>query len=312
MFRVNEWIKEMPGLDNMKKRMLFEGGGLSTSDGRNVNGKLLSFNSALWNSYQAEWITFDEDASQEKHRCLINPDKLKENYDQKEISIKFDDGLAEGKTFYWIRTNTHWIVYLQRYEEEAYFRAQIRRCDYQLFDKYWIYLRGPVETALIWRQKHQIEMNELNYSIMFYIEKNEETLEKLSRFEIIKFDGHNWRVAATDKYSQPGLIEVYLEEYFDNEMEDKMVVPEIIQPDTTKPYIDGPQKVKPFDENVSYAIVGKVGGTFVVSSNKVKIKSATDSSCVLEITTGKSGSFDLIYRIDGEDDIVLPITIQSL
>ena len=97
----------MSGLDNMKKRMLFEGGGLSTSDGRNVNGKLLSFNSALWNSYHAEWITFDNDETQQRHRCLINPDKLKEDYDQKEISIKFEDGLKEGQTFGWTRTNTH-------------------------------------------------------------------------------------------------------------------------------------------------------------------------------------------------------------
>ena len=114
MFRVNEWIKKMSGLDNMRKRMLFEGGGLSTSDGRNVNGKLLSFNSALWNSQHAEWITFDNDETKQRHRCLINPDKLKEDYDQKEISIKLEDGLKEGQTFCWTRTNTHWIVYLQR------------------------------------------------------------------------------------------------------------------------------------------------------------------------------------------------------
>lgn len=304
----------MSGLDRMKKRMLFDGGGLPTSDGRNVNGKLLSFNSALWNSYQAEWITFDNDEKEEKtrHRCLINPDKLKENYDQKEISIKFEDGLKEGQTFYWIRTNTHWIVYLQRYEEEAYFRAQIRRCDYQLFDKYWIYVRGPVETALIWRQKHQIEFNELNYSIMFYIEKNEETLEKLSRLNVIKFDGHNWRVAATDKYSQPGLIEVYLEEYFDNEMEDMMIEPEEIKPDITKPYIDGPRFVKPYDEKVSFSIVGLSGGKFVVNSSKVEIIDSTETSCVINILTGKSNSFILSYVKDGEDDVSLNVTIKSL
>lgn len=312
MFRFNEWVKEMSGLDNMKKRMQWDGGGLSTSDGRNVNGKLLSFKSALWNSYQAEWISFDNDETGARHRCLINPDKLKENYDQKEISIDFKEGLSEGQTFYWIRTNTHWIVYLQRYEEEAYFRAQIRRCDYQLFDKYWIYVRGPVETAIIWRQKHQIEMNDLNYSIMFYIEKNEETLEKLSRFNIVRFEGHNWRVAATDKYSQPGLIEVYLEEYFDNEMEDAIIQPEIIKPDTSQPYVDGPQLVKPWDTNVSFAIVDKAGGEFVVDSSKVKISQADETSCVLEILTGKSTKFDLIYRVDGEDDVILPITVQSL
>lgn len=302
----------MSGLDNMKKRMLHCGGGEGTSDGRNVNGKLLSFRSALKNSYQAEWITLDNDEEQIPRRCLINPDKLTENYDQKEISIDFKEGLKEGQTFCWTRTNTHWMVYLQRFEEEAYFRAQIRRCDHQIFDKYWIYLRGPVETALIWRQKHQIEFNELNYSILFYIEKNEETLEKLSRFNIIKFDGHNWRVAATDKYSQPGLIEVYIEEYFDNDLEDDMVIPEIIEPDTTQPYIDGPQFVKPFDTDVVFSIVNSTGGEFVVNSSKVKIIESNETSCVLEILTGKSAKFDLIYKIDGVNDIVLPVTIQSL
>ena len=52
----------------MKKRMLFEGGGKPTSDGRNVTGKLLSFRSALWNSYQAEDITFKNLQEVEKYK----------------------------------------------------------------------------------------------------------------------------------------------------------------------------------------------------------------------------------------------------
>ena len=128
----------------------------------------------------------------------------------------------------------------------------------------------------------------------------------------MKFDGHNWRVAATDKYSQPGLIEVYLEEYFDNEMEDNMVVPEIIEPDTTKPYIDGPQFVKPYDENVSFSIVGKSGGAFIVNSSKVKVVDSSETSCVVNIMTGKSGTFTITYFKDGEDDVTLNVTIKSL
>lgn len=288
----------MSGLDNMRKRMLFEGGNGATSDDRNVKGKLISFRSALQNSYQAENITFNNN----KYRCLINPDKLKTDYDQKEISIDFSSGMKNGSTFYWDRTNSHWIVYEQRLEEEAYFRAQIRRCDYQIEvngNPYWIYLRGPVETALIWRQKHQIQMNDLNYSILFYIEKNEDTLNYFSRLQVVKFDGHNWRVAATDKYSQDGLIEVYLEEYFDNEMEDAMIEPEVIDvTDTLDPYIDGPQIVRPYDTNLSYTIVGLDEGEFVVSSSKAKITSMDDNSCLVEITTGKSGNFTLTYKKD--------------
>lgn len=298
----------MSGLDRMKKRMEYDGG--YTSDNRNVKGKWLSFRSALGNSYQAEDITFNE----QKCRCLINPDKLKENYDQKEISIDFKYGMKNGSTFYWDRTGTHWLVFLQDYNEEAYFRASIRRCDYEIDvnnHKYWIYLRGPVETALVWRQKHQIEFNELNYSILMYIEKNDETNEFFNRFKVLKFDGHNWRVAAVDRYSQDGIIEVYLEEYFDNEMEDQMIEPEIIKPDTTKPYIDGPQLVRPYDVNLSYSIVGKTGGKFVVNSSKVEIKETIENSCKIDILTGRAGSFTLFYVKDSEEDITLDVTIKS-
>lgn len=298
----------MSALDRMKQRLMYDGG--PTQDDRNVKGKWYSFRAALRNSYQAEDITFNE----QKCRCLINPDKLKEDYDQKEISIDFKYGMKNGSVFYWDRTGTHWLVYLQDYNEEAYFRASIRRCDHKIEidgHRYWIYLRGPVETAIIWRQKHQIEFNDLNYSLLFYIEKNEETLAFFERFKVLKFDGHNWRVAATDKYSQDGIIEVYLEEYFDNEMEDAMVEPEIIKPDQMHPYIDGPQLVRPYDTNLSYAIVGVSGGGFLVNSSKVDFIEADDKSCKLEILTGKSLSFTLIYRRDNEEDITLDVTVKS-
>lgn len=297
----------MSGLDFMKKRMLFEGGGRPTSDGRNVKGKLLSFRSALWNSYQAEDITFNG----QKCRCLINPDKLKENYDHKTISIDFDYGMKPGDTFYWDRTESNWIVFLEEHCEEAYFRASIRRCDYKI-DNDWVYLRGPVETALIWRQKHQIEFNELNYSILVYVTRTEENLKKFSRLNVIKFDGHNWRVAATDKYSQPGLIEVYLEEYHDNPMEDKMIVPEIIKPDAAAAHIEGLQIVKPFAEKLSYSIVGMSGGAFSVNSNKVKILSSDETRCILTVTSGKSGKFTVTYKKEGETDVSLDVIIKSL
>ena len=298
------------GLEKMKKRLNYDG--YDYNDNQIVKGKYNSFKSALRASYQAEWIELNDN----KYRCLINPDKLKENYDQKEISIDFDSKIKNGDIFYWNRTNHYWLVYLQDYSEEAYFRASIRRCDYQIDvngTPYWIYLRGPVETALIWRQKHQIEFNELNYSILFYIQKNEETVDYFSRLKIVKFDGHTWRVAATDKYSQEGIIEVYLEEYFDNDMEDAEVPVEIVEQDTTQPYIDGPQLVRPYDTNLSYSIVGLKGGKFVVNSNKVIINNSTETSCVLEILTGRAGSFDLIYQFDDnkKEDITLKVTIQS-
>lgn len=300
-------------LETMKKRISYAGG---DADGRNVKGKLKSMLGALKNSYQAEWITINEEDEENKAewRCLINPDKLKEDYDQKEISIEFESGLKEGDVFLWNRTNTHWIVYLQEYSEEAYFRASIRRCDYQINvneNKYWIYLRGPVETTIQWKQKHQIAFNDLNYTIIMYVPKNEETTTFFERHKIIKFDDHNWTVNAVDRYSQKGVIEVVLNETFDNEMEDAEIVPEIIVPDETLPHISGPQSIKVFDENILYEIKNASNGKFVVNSNKIEINNSTETSCEITVLTGKSNSFDLIYKRDGEEDIVLNITIES-
>ena len=297
----------------MKKRLEYLGG---DTDGRNVKGKLKSMLAALRDSYQAEWITLNEYDEEKKvrWRCLINPDKLKEDYDQKEISIQFESNLKEGDVFLWDRTKTHWIVYLQEYNEEAYFRANIRRCDYQIDiedNKYWVYMRGPMETTIQWRSKHNLNINELNYTAVMYITKNEETLSFFDRFKIIKWDGHNWIVNAVDRYSQKGIIEVVLNEHFDNEMEDNMIIPEIIEPDIGTPHIKGSQFVEPYAENLLYVVKNANNGTFIVNSTKVKLNNVTESSCEISILTGKSHSFDLIYRRNGKDDIVLNITVES-
>ena len=301
-------------LDNMKKRMIFDGGG--SSDGRNVRGKYLSFLSSLNNSYQAENITFKDN----QWRCLINPDKLNNDYDQKEISIDFKAHMKDGDVFYWNRTKSYWMAYLQHYEEEAYYRATIRKCNNYIDingHRYWVYMRGPVETALVWQQKHQIISNDLNYSLMFYITKNDETLEFFKRFQIVKFgykegELHNWRVAATDKYSQDGIIEVYVEEYFDNEMEEAKKQDVSIEPNLTEPYIEGPQFVKPYDI-VTYQVKNIKDGKFIINSNKAKIDSFEDISCILRITTGRSSKepIELKY-ITNDNEVILPITIKSL
>ncbi len=275
-------------LENMKKRINYYGG--SGSDARIVKAKYNSFKYALNNSYQAEWIEFKD----KKYRCLINPDRLNLDYDEKEISIDYECGLQVGDTIYWNRTDSHWIIYLQRIEEEAYFRGLMRQCDASIEvngNKYF---------------------NDLNYTLMFFIKQNEDTLDYFKRFKKIKLDGHNWEVQAVDKYSQPGLLEVYLKEDFDNEFEDAESTPSEEQIQVSEPYIDGPRLVKPYDTNLVYTIKNSSNGSFVVSSNKVKIVNMDSNSCTLEITSGKSGKFNLIYSVDGVNITSLEVVIESL
>jgi hypothetical protein len=43
-------------------------------------------------------------------RALINPNKLKLDYDDKIISIGFEHGFKSGDVFEWCNTNTYWLI----------------------------------------------------------------------------------------------------------------------------------------------------------------------------------------------------------
>ena len=311
----------MSGIDNRRIRLQHAGG---DADGRNVEGKLRSFHSALKNSYQAEWITYKDT----KYRCLINPSRLTENFDKKVLSIDFDSGIDEGSVFYWDRTGQYWIVNLRQHTEEAYFRGDIHRCEFAVEidgNTYWTSLRGPSEESADWNTKHNLSFNGLNYTMAIQITKDSRTMNYFDRFKVIKLkntypdvetgeiieEEHRWQVVATDKWSNNGVIDVYLNEYADNAMEDAAVQPEIVEPDMEQPYIDGPQFVEIYQSLVEYSIKNASNGKFVVNSSKVEIENSDENSCVLNITTGKSGKFEIIYQRENEDDIVLTVTIQS-
>ena len=302
------------GLDKMKTRAGFTD--YDAADGRIVKGKYDSFKKALNSSYQAEWITLDKGEENERRwRCLINPSRLTEQFDKKVISIDFESGIDEGTVFYWDRTKRYWIVDLQQHTEEAYFRGTITRADYQIDvngKKYWISIRGPEETTTVWNQKHGIAWNDLNYSIAITIAKDSNTANYFTRHKVIKFqlmypdvdtgeiieEWHNWKVVATDKYSEEKIMQVYLDEWYDNEMEDAEVPVVEDEPNPMESHIEGPAICYPFDTNLSFSIVGINGGTFVVNSNKVKINKMDETSCELEILSGKSFNFILSYVVE--------------
>ena len=309
----------------MKQRFTYAGG---NANGRNTEGKLKSFHTALKNSYQSEWITLHKGEEKEKKvLCLINPSRLTEEFDKKVLSIDFEHGVKEGDVFYWDRTERYWMVNLQQHTEEAYFRGTITRCEHQALidDKlYWITLRGPLETDINWIGKHNLYINNLNYSMRMEITKTKHTMDYFNRFKIVKIqntyldeDGteykeeHRWQVVATDKYSSDTIIQVYLKEYADNEMEDAMIQNEKIIPDISQPYIDGPQFVNVYDESVVYTIKNSTDGKFVVNSSLVKIREVNEDSISLDILTGKSGSFEIKYIKEDAEDIVLNVKIKS-
>lgn len=317
----------MSALDRMKTRVGFTD--YDAADGRNVKGKFKSFKAALGNSYQAEWITLDKGFENERHwRCLINPSRLTEQFDKKVISIEFESGIKEGTVFWWDRTGRYWLVDLQQHTEEAYFRGIITRADTTMDVNgrtYWVTLRGPVETTTVWNQKHGIVWNDLNYSLAIEITKDSNTVNYFTRHAVVKVklsypdvdteelieEWHNWKVVATDKYSEERTMTVYLKEWYDNEMEDAEVQPEEPETNPMEAHIEGPANVYPYDTNLCYSIVGLKSGEFVINSNKVKIIETNESSCVLEILSGKSFDFDIFYVKD-ENSVVKHVKVLPM
>lgn len=315
------------GRELMLKRLKYEG--YDMSDNRNVTNKYKSFKAALKNSYQAEWITLNKDTdSPTRWRCLINPSRLTEEFDKKVLSIDFDSKVDEGTVFWWDRTQRYWIVNLQQHTEEAYFRGIISRCDYEIEidgKMYWVSLTGPNETSTVWNQKHGMVWNDLNYKMKGIIKKDSRTVNYFTRHNVIKLkltytdvdtgkiikEWHRWKVVATDKYSSDSVMEVYLDEWYDNDMEDNMRKPKIPIPDITQPYIQGPAIVHVFDSDLSFSIVGLSGGEFVVNSNKVKITKMNETSCNIDILATKEMNFILSYRVNGENKVDLPIVVKS-
>lgn len=330
MFRFNGTIKEKMSLETLKMRLNYNGG-VSQQD-RMIKDKERSLKKAILYSYQSGTAVLEDGR---EFRCLMNPDKEKMDYDNKIISIPFKDiclnkekigktnegqeeiGMKGGDVFYWKETDSYWIVYLQKKEELAYFRAEVRRCDYTVKINghiYRIYVRGPVETKIPWNQKGGILWNNMNYTLNVYITKNEETLDFFERFTKVKIADRPWEVQAKDTMGGDGIIELVLKEDFENKFGPNLeeaipeIKPEVLPEDT--PQILGDNIIYPFDEK-TYYIKNASNGTWIYDKRYVKLIDSNETFIAIEVK-GDSGEFDLIYRQEDKEDIVKTITIDSL
>lgn len=327
----------MSGLEDLKIRLQYNGG--YKQESRMQLDKLRTLKKALIYSYQAATAILEDGR---EFRCLINPDKNKLDYDDKIISIPYKDiclnkeksaektsqgeeeiGMKVGDVFTWKETNTDWLVYLERLEEDAYFRAEIRKCNNEIEindKKYKVYTHGPDVESILWHTRRGFgSWSDLNYDLTMWVTKNEDTEAFFHRFNKIEIKGNPWEICAADFDSTPGLIEVQLKETFRNTIADekkaeeealKPIDPEPGEEEQTLPHIIGDTIVYPYDTK-TYTIVNLNGGIWKLSNNKAKITAQTDSEVTIVITTSKSGSIDLIYSKD-ENDIIYNITIKSL
>ena len=292
---------------------------------RMIKDKRRSLDHAVWYSYQAAEVVKTDATDRKPVRALINPNKLKADYDDKIISVGYEYNFEVGTVFEWLGTKTYWLVYLQDLTELAYFRGDIRKCTYQIawededgLHSTYAAVRGPVETKINFIQKHGISVDNPNHSLSILMPKNEDTLNYFKRYKKFYLQGDDtcWRVEATDWISTPGILEVTAVEYYANETEDDIengivggLITEIKDPngDTEKIDIIGETFIKP-KKSYQYTFSGREAQTWFVDTKKYPIKLEFDAedprNLTLTWTSGYSGQFVLKYG-DYEKTIVV-------
>lgn len=263
--------------------------------------KVRSLRYALKNDYNSRLI---KTPAHTAYPCLITTmtGGEKSDYDKKYIAVEWDSGLTMGDTFEVLDNGYHWMVYLQDTCETAYLRAEIIRCRYQLEINgidYWVYFQGPTETDLRWFLKNNINANELNLSGTIYIKDDDNTRNHFARFTRIKIDGHVWEVQVTDSITVPGVLELEVQEYYDNTIEE---LPEIRNEGGNSPVnvISGQTLVKQ-DTTIGYAISDLAYDPKIewqVRNNpRVKIEGIYEDGrmCKVKVYPGAVKDFDVVY-----------------
>ena len=304
---------------------LYQAGGNRQQE-RMIKDKRRSLDRAVWHSYQgAEIRKIDVDGA-ESVRALINPNKLKQDYDDKILSVGYEYNFKCGDIFEWIGTNTKWLIYLQDLTELAYFRGDIRRCSYEIVweedgMQYRTYaaVRGPVETKINFIQKHNISVDTPNYSLNILLPKTDAALKYFMRYNKFYLQGSDicWRVEAIDSISTPGILEVVAVEYYANKDEDDIeagivgdLIEEIVPPSAGENNgISGDTFIK-IKKSYQFVFEGMLAAQWFVDPQypvELIVDENDPKKVLLKWTSSYSGQFDLCYG-----DFKKTIIVESL
>lgn len=217
------------GINALAKYLYAAGGPAQQS--RMITDKRKTLDRVVKYSYQGAFIKHLNSEGQPAP-ALINPNKLKQDYDDKIVSVGFEYDFQPGDVFEWCQTGTYWLIYLQDLTELAYFKGDIRKCSYEISwldednneQSTYAAIRGPVETKINYIQKHGISVDEPNYSLNILMPLTDESLEYFKRYSTFYLQKDKmqvcWRVEATDWISTPGILEIVAVEYYANETQD--------------------------------------------------------------------------------------------
>lgn len=326
----------MNNLELMRKRLEWQGG--IHQEDRMIKDKWRSLQRALLFSYQACSVQIvqkyysvldgiEEDISTEKEwRALINPDKVKQDYDDKILSIDYMAKYEPGDVFEWKKTGTYWLIYMEEITEDAYFRGEIRRCRYKIKFKdaednwceTWAAIRGPVETQIESIQKNQERIDKPNLSLNILMPQNEKTLHAFDRYSEFLFAGRCWKVQAPDSISMRNVIEINAEEDYinldtddiENEMKDGLII-EPVDP-TPNSGIIGETFIKPLISEI-YSVEERSSGKWSILEQNIPVTLCPQDDKTVKVTWEKTthGQFTLLWT-DGIVTFEKVIVVESL
>lgn len=282
----------MNNLNNFKMRADYANN--DRQHNRMVEGKLKSLYRALLYSYQAAWIR--KDYTDDNYvRALINPDKIKFDYDEKIVSVEFEYEFHPGDSFEWPKNSgIHWIIYKQEVTELAYFRGNVRKCqllevkdpETKETESIWAAVRGPVETKINSIQKAGIVADVPNLSLEIYMMRTDKNIRLFSRYERFNFMNRTWKVNATDDISTSGILQVMAVEDYDCE-HDNLII-DVVDPN-------------PSTDNVEYKITGNTF-TKPLNENNYTVNSIEDSKWTITLPAIKNKEIDDVLQYTVKED----------
>ena len=142
-----------------------------------------------------------------------------------------------------------------------------------------------------------------------YITADETTKNYFERFKTIKIldprynKEKTWQVVGVDPYYGDGIIQVFLDEYFENSIADAVAAENFAETgegnpvDETAAYIDGPTEVQQYSKAYYEIHNTEEGHWYLKWKDEEQDLKSSLKIIPLNISIGELGTFTLIYRI---------------
>ena len=157
-----------------------------------------------------------------------------------------------------------------------------------------------------------------------YVTADDVTNDYFERFKTIKVldprynREKTWQVVGVDPYYGDGILQIFLDEFFENSIADAVAAQNIADTGEENPvnepaaYISGPIDVSQYSKAYYEINNADNGHWYLKWKNQEQDLRSSKKIIPLNISIGELGTFTLIYRIDEQEDITLDVNIVSM